>query len=422
MPFQPPALRVERDDRVRVQIVARTIVADQIGRRIPRRPVQRVELRIVGAGQPRRGAGMRDALALPRLRRALARRRRGPEAPRFLPRLLVERRDEAAHAFVAARRAGDDQIAEGERRAGGVVVLMPVGHLRVPQQRAGEAVEADDVRMIGDHEHAIAGDRDAAIDAAGRVADEPLGARPLVVPDLAARAGVERVALVRARHVHHPADDDRRHLQPRRVGQAEDPLRHEARHVLRRDLRERARAIAARRAVVAGPVLLRRDGAVAIAALPEKMDPAIVADELQIGRALIDDEAAQRAAAGERDRRVDLAGPAARPQRPEMPDEIRDLRVADVRERRHAGARQAAAHDGGELFVGPRRDAAGNRGTELAAAAVGAVARRAAAREDLPAGIGRLEEREEARCDERGEQHGGRHGVNLPPKPPRLYC
>ena len=31
--------------------------------------------------------------------------------------------------------------------------------------------------MIGDHEHAIAGDTDAAIDAAGGVADEALGQR-----------------------------------------------------------------------------------------------------------------------------------------------------------------------------------------------------------------------------------------------------
>ena len=117
-----------------------------------------------------------------------------------------------------------DEIADDERRAGRVVVLAPVGHLRFPEQRAGDAIERDEVRVIGDHEHAIAGDGDAAVGAAGGVADQALGSRPLVVPDLAAAAGVERVALVGAGDVHHALDDDRRHLQARRVGQAEDPL------------------------------------------------------------------------------------------------------------------------------------------------------------------------------------------------------
>ena len=52
-------------------------------------------------------------------------------------------------------------------------------------------IERDDVRVIGHHEHAIAGNADAAIDASGGIADQPLGSRTLIVPDLAAAAGVE---------------------------------------------------------------------------------------------------------------------------------------------------------------------------------------------------------------------------------------
>ena len=46
-------------------------------------------------------------------------------------------------------------------------------------------IEGDDVRVIGHHEHAIAGNADAAIDASRGIANEPLGSRTLIVPDLA---------------------------------------------------------------------------------------------------------------------------------------------------------------------------------------------------------------------------------------------
>ena len=83
------------------------------------------------------------------------------------------------------------------------------------------------MRVIGDHEDAIARDGHAAVGAAGRVSDEPFGSRTRVVPDLPSRSGVERVALIRARHIHHTVHHDRRHLQRRSVWKAEDPLRHE---------------------------------------------------------------------------------------------------------------------------------------------------------------------------------------------------
>ena len=63
-------------------------------------------------------------------------------------------------------------------------------------------IEGDDVRVIGHHEHAIAGNADAAIDASRGIANEPFGSRTLIVPDLAAAAGIEGVTLVRARAIY----------------------------------------------------------------------------------------------------------------------------------------------------------------------------------------------------------------------------
>ena len=83
-----------------------------------------------------------------------------------LPVRLIVGGHESAHALVAAGDARDDQVADDHRRTGGVVVLVPVGHLGFPEQRARGAVEGDEVRVVGGHEHAIAGDGHAAVDAA----------------------------------------------------------------------------------------------------------------------------------------------------------------------------------------------------------------------------------------------------------------
>ena len=227
-------------------------------------------------------------------RSRLAALRHRPEAPDFLAGRLIECRQESPHALVAAGRAGDDEVADRQGSAGRVVVLAPVGHLGVPAQRAGHPVERDDVRVIRHHEDLVAGDRHAAIGAAGGVADEAFRARPLIPPDLPARARVERVALVRARHVHHAARDDRRDLQRRGVRQAEDPLRREPRGVAFRDVRERAVAAAARLAVVARPVRLRRHLAVRVAVPAKQVQHLVVAEQLHVVRAAVEDESLEQ--------------------------------------------------------------------------------------------------------------------------------
>ena len=86
-------------------------------------------------------------------------------------------------------------------------------------------------------------------------------ARPLVVPDAAAAAGVERVALVRRGHVHDAVDDDRRDLQVAGVRDAEQPRRRQPADGRLLDLRQRRVAVAAGIAVVGRPARLGRDRA-----------------------------------------------------------------------------------------------------------------------------------------------------------------
>src|SRR5262249_3478273 len=158
------------------------------------------------AGHPCRPAGMGDALPLPCFRSTLAGSRSGPKTPDLFSGVLIEGRNKTAYTLIAARGSGDDQTADGKRSARSVVVLMPIRNLRVRQQTAGMAVERDNVRVIGDHKHAVSGDANAAIDAAGRVADQSSRPRALVMPDLAAGSRVQRIAFVRAGHIHDAID------------------------------------------------------------------------------------------------------------------------------------------------------------------------------------------------------------------------
>ena len=238
---------------------------------------------------------MLDVFALPGFRAGLAGQRHGPESPDFLAGGLIERGDETANAFVATRRSRDNQIADGERRGCPVVVLVPIRHFGFPQQLAIGAAERDHVGVVGEHEHAIAGDGDAAIESARGVSGDAARSVALIVPDDAAGAGVERPAFVRLRHVHHAVDDQGRVFDGGRAGHREHPAGRQARDVGLIDLRELAVAVAAGIAVVGRPIGLRRDHAVAVAVgLAQQTDLLVVRAELQVGHAFGEDLALER--------------------------------------------------------------------------------------------------------------------------------
>src|SRR5258708_5425346 len=78
-----------------------------------------------------------------------------------------------------------------------------IRHFDVPQQAASDAIERDEVGMVGPHEEAVFQYRHSAIDTARRVTGQSSCAGTAVAPDLAAVAGVQSVGLVGGRHIHH---------------------------------------------------------------------------------------------------------------------------------------------------------------------------------------------------------------------------
>src|SRR2546423_12058844 len=111
---------------------------------------------------------MLDRFALPGVVSALAKLGHGPKSPHFFPSGLIECRDESSRPLLASRGAGNYEIAHPQRSRGGIVVFAPVRHFGIPEHCAREAVEGDQMRVIGDHENAVtcpfAGKSHAAIE------------------------------------------------------------------------------------------------------------------------------------------------------------------------------------------------------------------------------------------------------------------
>ena len=66
IPFHHTGFRIQSDHAVRIEIVALAIRAVEVGAGIADAPVEKVELRIVGAAHPRGAAGVLDGAADPR--------------------------------------------------------------------------------------------------------------------------------------------------------------------------------------------------------------------------------------------------------------------------------------------------------------------------------------------------------------------
>src|SRR5690606_39858697 len=131
---QPTRVGIERDHRVRVQVVARASVAGPRAG-IAGAPVRDVELGIVRAREPRGRAASAPRVAGPRLVTGLAGPRNRVRLPRLFAGLGGVGHDEAADAALAAGHADANLAAY---RTGGRRRPAPpwTGWLRRPARRA----------------------------------------------------------------------------------------------------------------------------------------------------------------------------------------------------------------------------------------------------------------------------------------------
>ena len=254
VPAERAGRRIQRNQRAAVQVVALAGVAVPVRRRIPDAPVEQVEFRIVGAGQPRRRASSLPALTRPRLVTRLAGSWNGLKAPCPRAGLRVVGIDETADAGLAAADADHDLAVDGERRGGDRVAERVVGHLDVPPHGARRGVERHQVRVQCADEHTIVQQRHAAVHRTEPDEAHVLRHRRLVAPERAPAAQVQRGdAALCFGDIHHAVGDERCRFDLPRLLHLVHPLRPQPGDVGRRDLGQRREAMPRVRARVGEP-------------------------------------------------------------------------------------------------------------------------------------------------------------------------
>src|ERR1700736_5295196 len=105
MPFDLAGIRFERKHRAGVEIVAGPYC--QVERpRVADAPINRVQLRVVGAGDPGRSASQFPGVTLPGVAAGLIGARDGIGPPEMLAGRRIPSIDESADAELGARDAG----------------------------------------------------------------------------------------------------------------------------------------------------------------------------------------------------------------------------------------------------------------------------------------------------------------------------
>ena len=183
IPFHLSGIGVQGDDTRRVEAIARR---RRMWRPPHRHPVARpevikIELRIVGAVQPRIAAAMQHGVVVrPGFRARLAGIGRHPPAPLLFSRLRIARFQPGPDVAVVAR-CRDHVISNNQRRDRGEPFLLHFGDLHSPALFAGFGVQREQPVVRRHVEQPVAVHAQPAV---GHV--NGLVIRPLIMPELAA--------------------------------------------------------------------------------------------------------------------------------------------------------------------------------------------------------------------------------------------
>src|SRR5438132_11521872 len=209
-------LRLQRDHRRAVQVVALAHRAVVIRPAVAGCEVEEAELRIERGRVPDRGAAAHRMVGAgrPGLAATLPRPGQRVPAPLDLAGLGVQRGDAPTHAELAARDAAVHEALVVEWRARDGVAVLPLLDGRLPLHLAGLHVQRDDVRVeLTEVEQPLAHGETAVDPAAAHGGDLLVDPGPVLPEDLA-RLGVQREDVVVARdHVHDPVLDEVRGLE-----------------------------------------------------------------------------------------------------------------------------------------------------------------------------------------------------------------
>src|SRR5258706_9873559 len=175
---------------------------------IPCSPIEEIELRVVGAGQPRHPTTVAHGFRVgPSLRTCGSWFGRAIPAPLDIARLRIAGFEETRYVERIAADSDDDVIADNQGRRCGEVLLLHVGDLNAPAQFAGVLVERDQKVVRRFKEQPVSIDTDSAIPNV-----DSAGGLPLEMPKLAAGSSVDRPGMIGHGEVQNAIDQQRRCL------------------------------------------------------------------------------------------------------------------------------------------------------------------------------------------------------------------
>ncbi len=208
-PHQLPRIRIQRNQRAGVEIIARPRAAVQNRSRVPGSPVNQIQLGIICPGNPRHSS--RGLLRSPSRWRAIP-------LPLRLPRLRIDRPDIAGEIIQISGNAHQHVVPDSERRHGGPVTLLDIGNDHVPAHGSIVRIQGHQVCIRRQKVEISLVHRDATMPDM-----KPFVLRVVVMPDLVAGARIDCPDIVGNREVQNPVDQQRRRLDLRRLLGLESP-------------------------------------------------------------------------------------------------------------------------------------------------------------------------------------------------------
>ena len=155
IPFELSRIRIEGDYRAGIKIIAVTSLCVHIRPRIPRRPVNQIQLGIKGAGHPSRAPGVFRREIAPGFGTRLTSSGNCPEAPEFFSGCSGQCGDKPARPAVASTHSHNDAVFQSQRGKRRDITFAGQGILLVPKHGTGIAMERDQMDVTGQEEDPV---------------------------------------------------------------------------------------------------------------------------------------------------------------------------------------------------------------------------------------------------------------------------
>ena len=166
IPFEITGVGVQCQHRIRVEVVAEANITVPVGSRVSGTPVDQVQFRVIGAGNPGWAAAILPGIAGPGVVTEFTGAGDSIGAPDPFPGLRIIGVDKAANTEFTASDPGYHQVLDDQGCRSLAVAGIVWGHFHVPEYIAGTGIDGNQMGIERTHEQGFAEDGDTAVVAA----------------------------------------------------------------------------------------------------------------------------------------------------------------------------------------------------------------------------------------------------------------